>query len=275
MRIQKAKKTPTDAGRRLIPTNQSVEKAFAVLQAFAGERRALNLAEIAAAAGITKSSAQRFVSTLQQLGYLQRDSHANRWVVSPRVLTIGHSYLLGHTLIETATTHLRDLNIATGESVSLSEPDDTNMVYVSRFPALQRFYIHMPVGSTLPMFCTAAGRAYLSGLPTDEVLEIIDRSLLNPLTPMTVTDKPRILDLAQEARELGYACAAQECYRGDLTIGAPVIGQHGRPVAAINISGPTSRWTMEDLVQRCAPLLMETARAASSGMAHRIDRKSA
>ncbi|WP_457825502.1 helix-turn-helix domain-containing protein, partial [Staphylococcus aureus] len=64
MRIQKAKKTPTDAGRRLIPTNQSVEKAFAVLQAFAGERRALNLAEIAAAAGITKSSAQRFVSTL-------------------------------------------------------------------------------------------------------------------------------------------------------------------------------------------------------------------
>jgi len=49
-----------------------------------------------------------------------------------------------------------------------------------------------------------------------------------------------------------------------------VMGPHGRPVAAINISGPTSRWTLEELAQRWASLLMETARAASSGMADRI-----
>ncbi len=258
-----------------LPLNQSVEKALTVLRAFAGERRALNLAEIAAAAGITKSSAQRFTNTLQQLGYLQRDTHAKRWVLSPRVLTIGHAYLSGHKLIETATTHLRQLNVATGESVSLSEPDDTNMVYVARFPSHQPFFIHMPIGRSLPMFCTAAGRAYLSRLPTDEVSDILDRSTIRPLTPTTVTDKVRILDLILEARESGYARANQECYRGDLTIGAPIMGQHGRPVAAINISGPTSRWTMEDLAQRWAPLLMETARAASSGMADRINRQSA
>src|SRR5215467_5687921 len=90
-----------------LPLNQSMEKGLAVLHAFAGERRALNLMEIAAAAGITKSSAQRFTSTLQQLGYLRRDEHAKRWVLSARVLTIGHAYLSGHTLIEAVTTHLR------------------------------------------------------------------------------------------------------------------------------------------------------------------------
>lgn len=253
-----------------LPLNQSVEKALAVLHAFGGQRRALNLLEIAAATGITKSSAQRFTNTLQQLGYLHRDSHAKRWVLSPRVLTIGHAYLSGHMLIEAATTHLGQLNVATGESVSLSEPDETSMVYVSRFPAHQPFFIHMPIGRTLPMFCTAAGRAYLSRLPIEEVTDILDRSPLRPLTPTTVTDKARILDLVREARESGHACSNQECYRGDLTIGAPVMGPHGRPVGAINISGPTSRWTMEDLVARWAPLLMETARAASSGMADRV-----
>jgi len=252
-----------------LPLNQSVEKALAVLQAFGGERRALNLLEIAAAAGITKSSAQRFTSTLQQLGYLHRDTHAKRWVLSPRVLTIGHAYLSGHMLIEAATTHLGQLNVATGESVSLSEPDDTSMVYVARFPAHQPFFIHMPIGRALPMFCTAAGRAYLSRLPMDEVSEILDRSALRPLTSTTVTDKARILELVREARESGYARCNQECYRGDLTIGAPIMGPHGRPVAAINISGPTSRWTMEELAARWAPLLMETARAASSGRADR------
>lgn len=259
----------------VFPLNQSVEKALAMLHAFAGERRALSLVEIAAAAGISKSSAQRFANTLQQLGYLQRDTHAERWVLSPRVLTIGHAYLSGHTLIETATTHLRELNVATGESVSLSEPDDTNMVYVARFPAHHRFFIHMPIGRALPMFCTAAGRAYLSRLPMEDVSDIVGRSMLRPLTPTTVTDKARILELVLEARESGYARANQECYRGDLTIGAPIMGQHGRPVAAINISGPTSRWTMEDLAHRWAPLLMETARAASSGMADRITCESA
>jgi IclR family pca regulon transcriptional regulator len=253
-----------------LPLNQSMEKGLAVLHAFGGERRALNLGEIAAAAGITKSSAQRFTSTLQQLGYLQRDLHSKRWVLSPRVLTIGHAYLAGHTLIEAATSHLLQLNVATGESVSLSEPDDTAMVYIARFPGHQPFLIHMPIGRSLPMFCTAAGRAFLSRLPAEEAADILERSKLRPLTATTVTDKARIMELLREARELGFARANQECYRGDLTIGAPIIGPHGRPVAAINISGPTSRWTMEALIERWAALLMETARAASSGMADRV-----
>lgn len=256
--------------RSALPLNQSVEKAFAVLNAFGGERRALNLVEIAAAAGITKSSAQRFTNTLEWLGYLQRDALAKRWVLGPRVLTIGHAYLSGHTLIERATTQLLELNVATGESVSLSEPDDTQMIYIARFPGHRRFFIHMPIGRSLPMFCTAAGRAYLSRLPHDEVVDILERSVMRSLTSTTVTDKVRVIALVNEARELGYARANQECYRGDLTIGAPVMGPHGRPVAAVNISGPTSRWSMDELAAKYAPLLMETARAASSGMAERI-----
>jgi IclR family transcriptional regulator, pca regulon regulatory protein len=253
-----------------LPLNQSVEKALAVLRAFGGERRALTLGDIAAAAGITKSSAQRISNTLQHLGYVRRDVHAKGWVLTPRAVTIGYAYLSGHALIEGATGHLQSLNTATGESVSLSEPDGTQMVYVARFPSQKPFQIHMPIGRALPMFCTAAGRAYLSRLQIEEVNEILDRSSLRALTPTTVTDRKRLLALIQEAREAGFARANQECYRGDLTVGAAVMGPHGRPVAAINISGPTSRWTLDDLAQRWAPLLMETARAASSGMAERI-----
>jgi DNA-binding IclR family transcriptional regulator len=45
------------------------------------------------------------------------------------------------------------------------------------------------------MFCTAAGRAYLSRLPAEEVNDILDRSVLRSLTPNTVTDRKRVLDL--------------------------------------------------------------------------------
>jgi DNA-binding IclR family transcriptional regulator len=250
--------------------NQSVEKAFAILEAFGAERRALNLGEVAIAAGMTKSSAQRCTHTLERLGYLRRDPHVRRWVLTPRSLSMAHAYLSGHPLIEQATTHLIDLNQASGESVSLSEPYENDMVFIARFPSHKRFFIHMPVGRRLPMFCTASGRAYLSGLPAAEVQKILRRATLKPYTPQTLTDPAEIVKQVDAAREAGYAWADQEYYRGDITIAAPVFGDDGTAVAAVNISAPTSRWSLADLRAKLSSVLMETARACSSGTAARM-----
>ena len=264
----KSKTTPANTADPLF--NQSVEKALAILDAFGGERRALNLVEMAAATGMTKSSAQRCVHTLERLGYLRRDADSKRWVLSPRALSSAYAYLSGHPLIEQATTHFVDLNQACGESVSLSEPDDTDMVYVARFPSHKRFFIHMPVGRRLPMYCTAAGRAYLSALPRAEAIQILRRSPLRALTPLTIVDPEVLIERIDAAREAGYAWCEQECYRGDLTIGAPILGDEGRPIAAVNISGPTSRWTRDELRSKLSSVLLETARAASSGLSARL-----
>jgi DNA-binding IclR family transcriptional regulator len=248
--------------------NQSVEKAFAVLQAFASaDSRALGLAEIATAARMTPSSAQRSLHTLVRLGYLRRDARQHGWVLTPRTLDVSYPYLAGHPVIEQATPHLIDLNQACGESVSLSEPDGVDMVFIARFPSRKPFFIHMPVGRRLPMYCTAAGRAYLSALPPGEARAILERSNLRRFTPTTLHDVPGILAMISEARESGYAWANQEYYHGDLTIAAPILGEGGRPVAAINIAGTISRSTLEELRTQFAPLLIAAARAASSRVA--------
>jgi IclR family pca regulon transcriptional regulator len=245
--------------------NRSVEKALAILEAFGGERRALSLAQLAVGVGMTTSSAQRCVHTLVRLGFLRRDPYAKRWVLTPRALALAHAYLAGHALLEQATTHLIDLNQASGESVSLSEPEGSDMIFIARFPSLKRFYIHMPVGRRLPMYCTASGRAYLSALPAARAQRLVRRSELRALTPYTLTDAATIVRRIHEAREAGYAWSDQECYRGDLSIAAPVLGVDGEPLAAVNISAPTSRWTLPELRSKLAPLLLQTARAASLG----------
>jgi DNA-binding IclR family transcriptional regulator len=109
--------------------NSSVGKALALLETFGGGRRALSLAELAACAGMTMSSAQRCTHTLARLGYLRRDARTRRWALTPRTVSLSHAYLTGHALIEQATRHLVALSQASGESVSLSEPDDTDMVF--------------------------------------------------------------------------------------------------------------------------------------------------
>ncbi len=259
---------PTAAATGDVLFNQSVEKAFAVLQTFAAaDSRALGLAAIATAAHMTPSSAQRSLHTLVRLGYLRRDARMHGWVLTPRTLDVGYPYLAGHPVIEQATPHLIDLNQACGESVSLSEPDGVDMVFIARFPSRKPFFIHMPVGRRLPMYCTAAGRAYLSALPPAEANAIVERSTLRRFTPTTLHNVPAILGRIAEARESGYAWANQEYYRGDLTLAAPILGDGGRPVAAINIAGTTSRSTLDELRQQFAPLLIAAARAASSSVA--------
>jgi IclR family transcriptional regulator, pca regulon regulatory protein len=253
--------------------NSSVQKALAILEAFGGEQRVLSLTELAASAGMTTSSAQRCTHTLVQLGYLKRDARLKRWILTPRALTLSEAYLSGHALLEQATTHLIDLNQASGESVSLSEPDGLDMVFIARFPSLKRFYIHMPVGRRLPMYCTASGRAYLSALPAAAARRLLKSSALRPLTPHTLTDAGQIWQRIQSARSAGFAWSEQECYRGDLTLASPVFGEDGTPSAAINISAPTSRWTMAQLRAKLAPLLLQTARAASIGQLRRPPRR--
>jgi DNA-binding IclR family transcriptional regulator len=122
------------------------------------------------------------------------------------------------------------------------------------------------------MYCTASGRAYLSALPLAAARRIVGRSRLRSLTPHTPTDPREILARIRAARDSGYAWSDQECYRGDLTIAAAVLGEDGLPVAAVNVSAPTSRWTLAELRSKLAPVLLETARAASGRGAPRLRR---
>ena len=145
---------------------ESLERGFGVLRAFEGHE-SLGLAEIAEKAGITRSAAQRFTHTLEVLGFLRRDA-ARRWRLTPRTLEFGTYYLAADPLIAQATPHLVDLNNDCGETVNLSRPDALDMVFLGRFTANRRSFIHMPQGMRVPMYCGATGRAYLATLPREQ-----------------------------------------------------------------------------------------------------------
>src|SRR6201982_2326161 len=89
--------------------NSSVQKALAMLETFGGDRRTLGLAELASAAGMTTSSAQRCLHPLLRLGSLRRAPRLRRWVLTVRALALTEAYLSGHTLLEHASAHLIEL----------------------------------------------------------------------------------------------------------------------------------------------------------------------
>ncbi len=240
---------------------QSLEKGIAVLRAFDAGRRHMSLPELAENAGVSKSAAQRFAHTLEVLGYLRRHPRTRRLSLTARTLDLGYAYLQSHWLVDHANPFLLNLNRACGETVNLSEPDGTFMVFIARFTSQRHIPIHMPVGRRLPMFCTASGRAYLSALEPAAAREILRASERERFTPNTVVDLHALEALVSEAREVGYAWANEEYYRGDINFAVPVRDARGTALGAVNVSLPTSRWTLEEGRKQIVPHLLETARA--------------
>jgi IclR family transcriptional regulator, pca regulon regulatory protein len=241
----------------------SLEKGLRVFQAFDDSHRALRLTEIAAATGLDKSAAQRFTHTLHELGYLRKDPKTKHYRLAPKVLELGFSYLRTDSLVERAMPYLLEANRRSEETVNLLELDGTDVIYVARVPGRHQITFDVVLGTELPAYCLAAGRAMLAHIPQDQARAVLDASHRVNYTPRTVTDPDAIMRLVGEARKAGYAICVEEYSPGEISIAAPVLDYGRQPVAAVSMAVPSARWTVQAVEKKLGPIVVETAQAIS------------
>lgn len=239
----------------------SLAKCFQVLETLNQAGRPVGLTELAQLSGLARSSVQRVTHTLRVLGYLRQDPGTKAFRLSGRMLEFGHTALATHELRDRAQPHLEALNRRTGETVNLMELEGDEIVYVSRYPSLHAVSVDLHVGSRLPAFCTAAGRAILSQLDGDDALARLRAARRTAMTRFTVTDLAGLRQALDAARELGYALNDQEAFVGDISVAAPLLNARRVPIAAVNIAVPTPRWQLQDVLQRLVPQLLKAAAA--------------
>lgn len=225
----------------------------------------MSLTQLASAIDLDKSATQRFTHTLVKLGYLQKDLVTKRFELGLRILDLSHHYLVANLLVERATPYLLDLSKTTEETVNLSILDDIEVVFIARLLSRQLPSLNtdVTVGKRLPAYCTAAGMAILSQLPTGEARDILERSDRRAYRTQTIYRMKDLLKKLERCADRGYATAFEEFYVGDLAIGAPILAQGNRPIGAINISAPRARLTPEEVEERFAPLVLATASSLS------------
>ena len=245
----------------------SVAKCFQVLEALNAAGRAVALTELAALAQLDRSAVQRVTHTLHALGYLRQHPLTRAFTLSGRMLEFGHTVLATDRLREKASPHLEALNRKTGETVNLTEMEGPEIVYVVRFPSLHAVSVDLHVGSRLPVYCSAAGRAILSRLAEAEAMVMLGAMKRTSMTKRTVTDLQGLRAALARARELGYALNDQETFVGDISIAAALTNRVGEPVGAINIAVPSPRWQLAEVLRRLVPQLLKTAREINRELA--------
>jgi len=247
------------------PSLQSLERGLAVIQVFSREHPALTVSEVARLTGITRATARRILLTLEELGHVRSDGRL--FSLTPRVLALGWAYLSSLNLWDIAQPLTEELVEKTGESSSIATLDLPDIVYVTRVPTRRIMTIALRVGSRLPAHATSMGRVLLADLPADELDRFLAQTPLERFTEHTITDPDRLREVLAEVRAQGWALVDQELELGLRSIAAPIRRADGQTFAALNVSAPTVRVSVEELRTRFLPLLLETAELVSTSLA--------
>jgi len=243
---------------------QSLERGLAVIRAFDRSHPELSLSEVAAATGVTRAAARRFLLTLAELGYVRSDGRF--FSLSPRVLELGYAYLSSLSLPEVAEPHLERLVAEVNESSSMSVLDAFDVVYVARVPTSRIMTVAINVGTRFPAYATSMGRVLLAGLPDDELEAYLKNIRLDRLTARTVSTAAALRTELQRVRAQGWAMVDQELEEGLRAVAAPIRDRAGRVVAAVNVSAHASRTTLERIRRDLVPPLVAAAARISADL---------
>jgi len=243
--------------------SQSLERGLAVLGAFTPDRPTLGISELARDLNLTRSTTHRYVATLATLGFLRQDDSTRKYRLGPRVLDLGFSVLGSLELRDIAAPHLRRLTDVTGHTSNLAIRDDTDVILIDRMRGRPGRYHHLEftlhVGSRIPAYCSATGKALLAFLPRADLDQILDRIDLVQRGPKTLTSKKALLAELEQVRRTGLATNDEELESALRSIAAPVRSRTGQVVAAINVAVPWSPAAMSELVRQIGPTVLTTA----------------
>lgn len=206
---------------------QSVHNACALFEAVA-ESQPIGVSELARGTGLDKSAAHRIAVTLHRAGWLARTTDG-RWRIAPTLARVVRRASMA-TLVSELRPRMESLRDETGETVMLVTIDDARLRVREVVESRHALRIAAPVGAELPLLHSSAARAIAAHLPPDELAAL--RRV-----------HPRLDDDAALARvrRRGWAENDREIVSDARVVGAPVLSEDGYPIAAVIVSGPTSR----------------------------------
>jgi hypothetical protein len=147
-----------------------------------------------------------------------------------------------------------DLAFQTRATVSLATPngDSLSVIETCRSP-LAVISINVQLGYQFPIFRTAIGRAYISGLSANEKAVLLDRHQES----IDITSLADGLKTAQnEVAKYGFCVMQGEWRKGINAVAAPVRAGPGGHIFAINCAGPALDLPRQTLINEIGPSLL-------------------
>jgi DNA-binding IclR family transcriptional regulator len=153
---------------------------------------------------------------------------------------------------------LRNLSDQLNETVSLSIPHGTKLIYFDRLESHWPFQATLKVGSALPLHCCASGKLYLSTMEFDVAMGIYTRINDKESARNTITKTPKFMEELTKIQEDGYALDHEEWFDDMVGAAVPIVSDDEVLTACLSTHALATRKSLPTLKNEI-PLMLEAA----------------
>ena len=205
------------------------------------ENDALRVTQVAKMMNVNRAGIHRFLSTLKELGYVDKDE-GSRYHLTSKLIELGMKVLDRFEIRKIAHPFLQELSAKFNETINLGYFNGKEVLTIDKIDSTEILRMDAGIGGGEPAYCTSLGKAILAFLPETKLEKYLADVELTAFTPNSLTSKEKLKSELRQIKENGYAIDDEELSIGLRCIGAPLFDLSGHAPYAISISGPSVRF---------------------------------
>jgi DNA-binding IclR family transcriptional regulator len=232
----------TDKSIPIASSPQLLERTIVVLQLFTPEQREWTVTEIGRACGLAVPTVHRIVSTLHRHGFLARHELTKRYWLGPAMVRLGRTATMTIDLRGVSQPVLRRISLRTKETALLTVVSESgrHATCLERIESIHPLRLSVQAGREMPLHAGASQKILLAHMPPADVERVLNEPL-QALCASTITDPATLRTELGVIRRRGWSASCEETNRGIWGLAVGLIDEHGNPVAAIGVAGPSER----------------------------------
>ena len=229
-----------------------------------GARKGLSLQNVVSSLKINKSNAYRYLSTLCDQGWLERDDDTFHYRLGKKSLQLSGSFLYHLDLRAIARVYLQRLVEETHQTAHISILSNDQILYIDKVESNSPIQMRSFAGMVAPLYCTAMGKAILASKPVNQVSELVGGKLTKK-TGHTLTTIDELITDLEKTIQRGYSFDNEENEMGISCIGAALYDFNDQVIGAISISAMTQSLD-QDTIETFSAKVRQTASQISQAM---------
>lgn len=249
---------------------QSVTRVIHILEALCSSPEPLSLADLSRMLDTPKSSLAALLRGLSEAHFVAVSDGAYR--LGSGAFGLGSALLEARRRVQSSDLireGMRRLAHTSGETVLFAVLDHggTTMTYIDLVESQNAVRFAVSPGDRRPLYCTAGGRILLSTWPEPDLRRYLKQLKPQSLTTSTETNKTKLRQLIEAAREAGIAQTDSQTSEGGAGTAAAIRGASGQVVGSLIVAAPSTRF--RDRAPALCRMVLEEASRTSRSLGYR------
>ncbi|MRR35372.1 IclR family transcriptional regulator [bacterium] len=220
--------------KRLI---QSIKRASDIMAQFIEEKKPLGITEFSKRLGLPKTTIAGIVSTLEAIGYLEKDPFTGRYRLGLQIFQLGMKYATNMDLVTMSRAWMERLCFQFREAVNVGMLVGDKVTIVMRIEPENRYMVFPQAGSVIPVHSTCIGKILYAFMEESRRETILADYSFERLTESTISSGKDFRKELEQVRKTGVSFDNQESIVGLSGIGGPIYNHTGIVVAGFAVTG--------------------------------------